>query len=124
MFLRFKGGRGIAVGLGVLLMIAPYTAIVGLPAFIVVTLKSRYISMGSIIGAMAVLAAFPVFAAFGLPNWMGVHSWTYIYFAVVATLIVVFQHRDNIKRLLKGEERRLGETTRVLTEAEAGRSHE
>jgi glycerol-3-phosphate acyltransferase PlsY len=72
------------------------------------------------VGAITALLAFPIFAAFGIPNWLGVHSWTYIYSAAIVAFIVVVQHRDNIQRLLRGEERKLGESVSVRTEMEAG----
>ena len=118
-FLRFRGGRGAAVALGGLLVMAPYAAVVGFAAFVAVTLKSRYVSLGSITGAVVGVAAFPVFAAFGIANWLGIHSWTYIYFPVAAAWVIVLQHRDNIGRLLRGEERKLGETALVSSQTKA-----
>ena len=123
-FLRFRGGRGTAVALGGLLVMAPYAAIVGVAAFVAITLKSRYVSLGSITGAAVGLAAFPVFAAFGVPNWLGAHSWTYICFAVAAACIIMLQHRDNIRRLLRGEERKLGEADLISARTEARERHE
>lgn len=123
-FLRFRGGRGAAVALGGLLVMAPYAAIAGVATFVAIMLKSRYVSLGSITGAAVGLAAFPVFAAFRVPNWLGVHSWTYICFAVAAACIVVLQHRDNIRRLLRGEERKLGEAALISARTEARERHE
>jgi len=103
-FLRFKGGRGSAIGLGCTLVIAPYVALINIPIFAAIVLKSRYVSVGSIIGAMAVPVVFAIFAAFGM------HSWTYIYFFLIGAAVVVFQHRGNIQRLIKGTERKIGES--------------
>lgn len=95
----FRGGKGVATSLGA------YAAFVGLPwtfgiaVFAAVAGLTRLVSLGSILGSLAVPAG--VLAVGGAK---GVFAWS---LAVAA--LVVFQHRGNIRRLLKGTERKLGE---------------
>lgn len=93
-FLRFKGGKGIATMLGVALGTTPVVAAIGLGAFLLVVLATRYVSLGSIV---AVLAA--VVAAFALRTGPVIST---VYVAVA--LFIIYKHRSNIGRLMKGEE--------------------
>jgi glycerol-3-phosphate acyltransferase PlsY len=102
-FLQFQGGRGIAPGLGGLLVMAPYAAIIGAATFIPVTLLSRYVSLGSIIGVVIACLSLLALAAF----W-SMYSTLYTIYAFIGGAIIIWQHRDNIERLLKGTERRIG----------------
>ncbi|MBI4497012.1 MAG: glycerol-3-phosphate 1-O-acyltransferase PlsY [Chloroflexi bacterium] len=102
-FLGFQGGRGVSTGLGALVTMEPRAAIVTAVVGIVVVVVSRYVSLGSLAGTIAGALAL---------TWLvlsGVRAPTYLTYAVVAALMVIFQHRDNIQRLLAGTERRLGE---------------
>ena len=102
-FLGFRGGRGILTALGGLLMMTPVPAAVATATFLVTALGSRYISLGSIIGVMAGAASL-----IGLVALAGWYSETYMIFAAVATVVIIWQHRDNIRRLIQGNERRIG----------------
>ena len=101
-FLNFKGGRGIATGMGVLAIIAPIAAIIGMLMFIPVTVISRYLSLGSVTG---VITAGLVLVALA---FLGMYSIAYAWYAVIGGTVIIWQHRDNIQRLLDGTERRLG----------------
>jgi len=98
-FLGFRGGKGVATGLGALLRLVPWAVLPAAAVWLGVTLSFRYISLGSILGALGValgaaLLGYPgpfVLAAFG-----------------VAT-IVVARHHANIARLLAGHEPKLGQ---------------
>ncbi|MEA3253365.1 MAG: glycerol-3-phosphate 1-O-acyltransferase PlsY [Chloroflexota bacterium] len=100
-FAKFKGGRGVTAYFGTLLAIYPPACLFGAEVLAISALRSRHMSQGSILGAMAAWCLLvpltvtgylpPIYLAYGL--------------AVVALL--VFQHRDNIKRLRRGMERRL-----------------
>jgi len=102
-FLKFKGGKGIATSGGVIIAAYPWQVIVAtLGAFLVMVLITRIMSVGSISGAMGfVVSTFVVF-------WgeMGEY-WLYLVVAVLGFAFAVYKHRENIKRLLKGEEPRL-----------------
>ena len=102
-FLGFRGGRGILTALGGLSMMAPVPAVVATVIWAATALGSRYISLGSIIGVVA--GAVSLIALVTLAGW---YSQTYMIFAGVATVMLIWQHRDNIQRLMQGKERRIG----------------
>jgi acyl phosphate:glycerol-3-phosphate acyltransferase len=97
-FLKFKGGKGIATGLGVFLALAPLSAILSLLVFVAVVYTWRYISLGS----LAATAAFPVLLAALNPHPI------YIPFALVIGALIFYRHRENIQRLLAGREAEFG----------------
>lgn len=101
-FLGFRGGRGILTALGGLSMMTPVPAAVATAIFVLTAFGSRYISLGSIVG---VLAGAATLVGLALAGW---YSITYVYFAGGAAAMLIWQHRDNIQRLAKGNERRLG----------------
>jgi glycerol-3-phosphate acyltransferase PlsY len=108
-WLRFKGGKGVATAFGVFLALAPRAALIGLAIFIVVLLISRYVSLASIVSAVA----FPLLALL-LPH----ANETPLFIAIVflIPLLVIVKHRQNIGRLLKGAEYRFGKKTVSATE--------
>jgi len=97
-FLKFKGGKGIATGLGAFLALAPLSAILSLLVFLAAVYKWRYISLGS----LAATAAFPIFLALLNPHHL------YIPFAVIIGVLIFYRHRENIERLLGGRESKFG----------------
>lgn len=100
-FLGFKGGKGIATSLALILVINPWLGLAELVAVILVVAITRYMSIASLIAAVA----FPVFTAI---ICRGREYYTlYLVFACMAAALAIFQHRGNIKRLLAGEENRL-----------------
>ncbi len=101
-FLGFRGGRGILTALGGLSMMTPVPAAVAMAIFLITAFGSRYISLGSIVGVLAGAASLIGLALIG---W---YSTTYMLFAGAAAAMIIWQHRDNIRRLIKGNERRLG----------------
>jgi glycerol-3-phosphate acyltransferase PlsY len=103
LWLGFRGGKGVATGLGVFLGITATAALVALAAFILIFALSRYVSLASIIAAIA----FPV-AALLLPH----EPLTPFMIAVVILLplIVIAKHHANIRRLLAGTEYRFGKS--------------
>jgi acyl phosphate:glycerol-3-phosphate acyltransferase len=97
-FLRFKGGRGVATSAGVWLGLAPVAFAVILVVFAAALAATRIVSVGSL-AAAAVLP--PTVAAIHSPR-------PYILLAILMTAVVIFRHRTNIERLLEGEEPRIG----------------
>ncbi|MCX6569413.1 MAG: glycerol-3-phosphate 1-O-acyltransferase PlsY [Candidatus Aminicenantes bacterium] len=95
----FKGGKGVATSLGAYAAIAwiPLLACLGL--FLMVVSVSRYVSLGSLVGSLA----FPFIVLFAGGS-IGVFA-----ISLTITALVVFQHRGNIGRLVKGTERKLGD---------------
>jgi glycerol-3-phosphate acyltransferase PlsY len=100
-WLRFKGGKGVATGFGVFLVAAPSSALAAIGVFALVLLITRYVSLASILGA----ASFPFFA------WMlvsGERPPFYIAVQFAVSLIIIAKHHQNIRRLLAGTESRIG----------------
>ena len=101
-FLRFRGGRGILPGFGALSVMAPWVALAGGALFLVITLSSRILSLGSIVGTLTVAVLSIV-----LMLLLG-HNQLYTLYACVGGAVIIWQHRDNIRRIANGTERRLG----------------
>lgn len=108
-YLKFRGGKGVATSLGVLLGFYPYFTWAGLAAlgvWVAVVLIWRYVSLASIVAAASFPALFVgtcVLAA--RPVW---RLWPLLAFAVAMALLVIARHRGNIARLLKGTENKIG----------------
>jgi acyl phosphate:glycerol-3-phosphate acyltransferase len=100
-WLNFRGGKGVATGLGSFAVIAPKAVLIAAGIFLIVVLALRYISLGSI---MAV-AAFPVAVHF---THEYARSWPALALMWVASLLIVAKHHENIRRLLAGTENRFG----------------
>jgi glycerol-3-phosphate acyltransferase PlsY len=100
-WLRFKGGKGVATGLGVFVALAPRAVLIVFVVFVAVVAITRYVSLGSIVAA----ALFPF--AFWLTAARAFSSLTFFLSCVIALLIVV-KHKDNIGRLVTGAENKLG----------------
>jgi len=98
-WLRFQGGKGVATGLGAFAPLAPTAALGAIAAFALVALATRFVSLGSVAGAI-VLAGL----ALGLRSPDPVAA-----AAVLSAALVVFRHRSNLWRILGGTERRMGQ---------------
>ena len=101
-FLDFRGGRGIATGLGGLLMMSPLAGAIAVGAFLPITLLTRYLSLGSI---CAVITAFLSMLALVL---VAEDPSTFLYYTGIGGAVIVWQHRGNIQRMISGTENRLG----------------
>jgi len=104
-WLRLRGGKGVATGFGVFLVAAPLAALAAITTFAIVLLLTRYVSLASIIGA----ASFPVFA------WFFVHGDRPVFYIAVqaaVALLIIVKHHQNIGRLLAGTESRFGANAR------------
>jgi glycerol-3-phosphate acyltransferase PlsY len=102
-FARFRGGRGIAMGIGALLVMAPLVGGVALATFAAVLALRRYVSLASI---TAVSVAALLLVVFWQLGWS--HE-GYLVYAVAGAALLIWGHRDNIKRLREGREPRLGQ---------------
>ena len=96
-WLRFKGGKGVATGFGVFLVAAPWAALVAISVFFLVLALSRYVSLASIVGS----ASFPVFALLLVYVF---RPWFFIAVQFTVALLVIAKHHQNIRRLLDGTE--------------------
>lgn len=110
-YLKFKGGKGVATSLGVILGIYPYLTLPALAAlcvWIATVLLTRYVSLGSILAAFTVPVAF---VALAWPmDWSLAEHAPLLGLCVLAAGVVVLRHRANIGRLLAGTEPRVGDT--------------
>jgi glycerol-3-phosphate acyltransferase PlsY len=114
-FAGFKGGKGIATGAGMLIGIAPTEFAVSVAVFFVVFFAFRYVSLGSIMAAIA----FPLSLIIRY-NILSdeIHSYkTLVFFSVGIALFLIYSHRANIKRLIEGTERRISSFRRKPAEA-------
>ena len=98
-FAGFRGGKGVATTVGVLLALSPSAFVAFLAVFVATVAITRYISLGSMLGS----AAFA--ATLGLTHAGGWRSPTFVFGALLAAAVVL-RHKDNIARLARGEERR------------------
>ena len=97
LFLRFHGGKGVATSLGVLTMMMGNVTLIVFAIWFAIVYLTRYVSLGSVVAAfltpvLAALFAYPV---------------EYIVFSVIAAVLVIVRHRENIKRLMNGTENKI-----------------
>ncbi len=110
LYLRFRGGKGVATSLGVLLGVWPYYAVPGVICFGlwgVVLAISRYVSVSSMAAALAFPVVYAAIAAARGWDPFG-RQWPLLAFAVVTALLLVYRHKSNLQRLLAGQENRIG----------------
>ncbi len=100
-WLGFKGGKGVATGLGVFVALAPKSVLVVLIAFLFIVGVTRYVSLGSLVAA----ALFPI--TFYYLNQQQRTPATLAMISAVS-LLIIWKHRDNIRRLMAGNENKLG----------------
>ncbi len=97
LYLKFRGGKGVATALGVFLALKPLAVLVVLVVFLAVLFIGGYVSLGSIIAA----ALMPVvLLAFDVPPG-------FVLICAVVVVLIILKHKENIKRLLRGEEHRV-----------------
>ena len=106
-FIGFTGGRGVATSAGGLAAMSPWTLVILVPIVFAVMWRTRYVSLGSIVGAVGA----PIITAFlaGV-GWATGQSVAY---AVASGVLVTLSHADNIGRLRAGTERRIGQKEQV-----------
>jgi glycerol-3-phosphate acyltransferase PlsY len=107
-FLKFKGGRGVATFFGGLVALCPVAALFGGEVLIIGAGLTRFVSLGSLAGAVgsyAILVPLTIFDKFPVE---------YLFYAVVGGVIIFIMHRDNIRRLIMGKERKLGDKAEAV----------
>lgn len=100
-FFKFKGGKGVATSLGVILIINWRIGLICLVFALLLMILTKFVSLGSV--AAAIL--FPVLTIFIHSNY--IVSGNYIIFGIILALFVIYNHRSNINRLLEGKENKL-----------------
>ena len=96
-FLGFKGGKGVATGLGVIATLMPWVTIIVFLVWLAIVKATGYVSLGSIVAAVLV----PVLALF-----MGLHT-DFLVLGLIAAVFIVYRHKSNIGRLLNGKESKI-----------------
>lgn len=96
-FLKFKGGKGVATGLGVILLLMPKVTVVVFIVWVLITVLTRYVSLASVTGAVLV----PILA------FVFDYGWMYVTFGILVGGFVVYRHKSNIERLLNGTENKI-----------------
>jgi len=100
-WLKFRGGKGVATGLGAFMLLAPKAVLIAVGIFIAVVIIFRYVSLGSIVA----VAAFP-FVAWRVGQFY--LSSTALALFAITSLLIIARHHENIRRLLAGTENRVG----------------
>jgi glycerol-3-phosphate acyltransferase PlsY len=118
-FLGFRGGKGVATGVGVYLALAPYSVIATLVLWSLIVYLTRYVSLGSIIATAAVPLWTLLF--YGLV-WPHQHLTALVIIGVGGCALIVAKHHENIKRLMRGTENKIG--TRIKPDKTASPSSE
>jgi glycerol-3-phosphate acyltransferase PlsY len=100
-FLGFKGGKGVATGLGVFIALAPISTGIAAVVFAVMIYSFRMISLSSIFAAVTIAVS----------AWF-ISEWEHLkYFTIVIALLIIILHRSNISRILNGTERKVGKAS-------------
>ncbi len=101
-FLKFKGGKGVSAGLGVALALHPAATGIALGTFATAVAITHYVSVGSLSAVTAFIISISLFLVYG-------HASIYpLFFAILIFITVVTRHISNIKRLVHGEENKIG----------------
>ncbi len=103
-FFGFKGGKGVATSLGVLLMSNWQIGLICLVFALILMILTRMVSLGSISAAIL----FPVLTLFINTNYIVQEGSGYLIYSILLAVLVVFNHRENVKRLLNGTENKIG----------------
>jgi len=102
-WLRFIGGKGVAVACGVFAVLAPLATALAVISFVVATWFTRYVSLGSVLASMTLPAV----------EWTRAGAEPVSVVATVVSALIIFRHRGNLARIVRGTERRLGQRAMV-----------
>ncbi len=100
-YLKFKGGKGVATGLGVAIAVSPYGVVASLIVFLIVVFVFRYVSLGSLSAAFTFLIS-------NIYLYLRFEDIYQLVFSIILFVSVVLTHRENIKRLISGTENKIG----------------
>ena len=97
-FLSLNGGKGVATSVGIILRLFPYSLLILFIVWIVMIILTKMVSVGSILGAVSLPISVAFIYSTGTP---------YIIFSSIITLLIIFSHRSNIKRIINGNENKM-----------------
>ncbi len=103
-YMGFQGGRGVATGVGGLIVVSPILGAINVGSGLAVIIASRYVSLGAIVGGSLIIFVTALLFSIGA---VSVQRFLYV---VVGATMILFKHRANLERLLKGQEHRLGDS--------------
>ena len=111
LFTNFKGGKGIASGWAALIVLSPWAGVAATLAAAPVIGITRYVSLGSIVGSVVGGLSITVLAILNNLETEGVPNIPFVYsaYGLIGGAITVLLHKDNVKRLIKGNENKLGQ---------------
>ena len=112
-FLKFQGGRGVNTFLGGLLVMFWPAAILGGAIMIIIGLIYRYMSLGSITGAVVSFVMLIILNFWEIEILTLYPHFAYVVYTMIGAVFIYIVHRDNIRRLVTGRERKLGEKTKT-----------
>lgn len=115
-YLHFKGGKGIAATAGIILAFHPYFIPVGAILFFVIFFTTHYVSLGSLFVYAGFMVEIVVLGQLGIFGMSQEHLIEMYIVAALLTIMAYYKHRENIKRLIKGEERKTYLTHKEKTE--------
>lgn len=103
LFLGFKGGKGIATTFGVIFALNPIISILAIVVWVVVMIITRYASLSSILAMISIMIFTILFK----------QSYEYILFSAIIIVLSIFKHKENIKRLRSGNEKKIGKKSKI-----------
>lgn len=103
LFLGFKGGKGIATTFGVIFALNPIISILAIVVWVIVMIITRYASLSSILAVISIMIFTILFK----------QPYEYIIFSAIIILLSIFKHKENIKRLRSGNERKIGKKSKI-----------
>ena len=107
-YLNFKGGKGIAATAGLYVSLDPILMLIGATSFVVAVAVTKYVSVGSILVVIELLAGVLIYGFLGKWGLTQPHLYELYGITVFLTLLALYRHKKNIKGLLHGTERKLG----------------
>lgn len=104
LYLKFKGGKGVATAIGIFLATTPIAVVIDAIIFFTVAFIWRYVSLASVISAISMPGIIKILISFKVYNFDS----TILYFASIISFVILYKHRQNIIRLLKNKELKFG----------------